>query len=104
MTSFVNINDLLKGKSTSLYNLKPTLPYSSYDGDYGLMKMYEPNLCCLLGLKIGNAFDNKFNCSPNSWMASNRINKLVEFKRPISIQSITAIPTNIFYFSDIPLK
>lgn len=96
ITTFINIIDLLKGQNTSLYNLKPQLPNSLYDGDYGLMKMYENDICCLLGLKIENIIDNKFNCTPNSWMASNRINKLVEFKRPIYIKSISAIPIDVF--------
>lgn len=91
ISSFPNILDLLNGYNASLYNLKPQISYSLYDGDFGLMKMYEDDICCLLGLKINNSFNNKINCSPNSWMSSNRINKLVEFKRPIYIEGISKI-------------
>lgn len=55
------------------------------------MKMYEYDICCLLGLKIEDKINNNINCSPNSWMASNRINKLVEFKRPAFMETITTI-------------
>jgi len=91
ISSFINIIDLLKGSNTVLYNLNPKMPNSIYDGDYRLMKMYEDDICCLLGLKIDNIVDNKFICNPNSWMASNRINKLVEFRRPIFMEKISKI-------------
>ena len=52
-------------------------------------KNYE-NICCLLGLKKYNMSNNIINCIPNSWMASRRINKLIEYKRPIHMENITA--------------
>lgn len=91
ITTFSKILDLLKGLNTLLYNLKPKNKYSLYDGDYGLMKMYEKDICCLLGLKIKDKDENIVTCSPNSWMTSNRINKLVEFRKPSYMESITAI-------------
>lgn len=96
INTFSNVLDLLKGYNTSLYNLKPQVANSLYDGDYGLMKMYEKDICCLLGLKINNKCDNKINCSPNSWMASNRINKLVEFKKPAYMDKISSIPSDMY--------
>lgn len=92
ITTFCNIIDLLKGNNTTLYNLKPQLPNSRYEGDFGLMKKYENDICCLLGLKIDSKIDNKVYCSPNSWMASKRINKLIEYRRPIYMESITSLP------------
>lgn len=94
--TFSNILDLLKNNNASLYNLKPKTPYSLYDGDYGLMKMYEKDICCLLGLKVDEKNNNITNCIPNSWMASKRINKLVEFKRPIFIKNISYIPMSLY--------
>ena len=92
METFKNIIDLLKGENTSLYNLKQNSPYSQYKGDFALTKTYENDICCLLGLGVENTNDNKSYCIANSWMASNRINRLVEFKRPIYIQSIMSVP------------
>lgn len=96
ISTFPNILDLLKGLNTSLYSLKIKSGNSLYDGDYGLMKMYEEDVCCLLGLK-NEAKENKLiYCFPNSWMASNRINRLVEFKRPIYMENISQIPLEIY--------
>ena len=92
ITTFKNILDLLKSNyKIALYNLKITPPGSLYNGDYGLLKKYE-NINCLLGLKEKNKDNNTINCVPQSWMASKRINKLVEFKKPIFMESIIAIP------------
>lgn len=97
VTTFSNILDLLNGYNSLLYNLKPKVPYSLYDGDYGLMKMYEKDICCLLGLKIENSNNSLIFCSPNSWMASTRINKLVEFRKPVYIKNIINMPKELFY-------
>lgn len=99
VTTFSNILDLLNGHNTLLYNLKPQTTSSLYDGDYGLVKMYEKDICCLLGLTIEDRDDNIISCSPNSWMASNRINKLVEFKRPIYMNNIIAMQKGISNFN-----
>lgn len=96
VTTFPKILDLLKGHNTSLYNLKPKILGSLYDGDYGLVKIYENDICCLLGLKIDEKDDNIIKCSPNSWMASNRINKLVEFKKPIYMENISSVTIPIY--------
>lgn len=92
INTFHNILDLLKGFNTSLYNLKPQISGSLYDGDYGLMKTYEDDICCLLGLKIEDKNSKYINCVPQSWMASNRINRLVEFRKPIYMENIFIIP------------
>lgn len=89
MITFKNLIDLLKCNNTLLYNLKQKMPGSLYNGDFGLSKNYE-NICCLLGLKKYNMSNNIINCIPNSWMASRRINKLTEYKRPIRMENITA--------------
>ena len=60
------------------------------------MKTYEEDICCLLGLKTESKEDKNIYCFPNSWMASNRINRLVEFKRPIYMESISMIPMEIY--------
>lgn len=96
VTTFSNILDLLKGHNTLLYNFNPKTTNSLYDGDYGLVKIYEKDICCLLGLKIDEKDNNIINCSPNSWMASNRINKLVEFKRPIYMDNISFVPVSLY--------
>lgn len=95
ITTFNNILDLLKGFNSSLYSLKPKNNHSLYEGDYGLMKMYEKDVCCLLGLKIENKENNKIFCVPNSWMASKRINRLVELRRPMYIENIASIPIGV---------
>lgn len=90
--TFHNVLDLLKGYNTSLYNLKPQIRGSMYDGDYGLMKTYQFDICCLLGLKIEEIEAKICKCVPQSWMASTRINRLVEFKKPIFMEAIYMIP------------
>lgn len=96
INTFNNILDLLKGYNTSLYNLKPQIQGSLYDGDYGLMKTYEKDICCLLGLKIENVNNKITKCIPQSWMASNRINRLVEFKKPTYMEAIYIIPVDTY--------
>ena len=96
ITTFNNVLNLLKGFNTSLYSLKFKNNHSSlYEGDYGLMKIYEKDICCLLGLKTENKEGNKIFCVPNSWMASRRINQLVELRRPMYMENISMIPINI---------
>ena len=95
MVTFNNVLDILKGFNTSLYSLKSKNAFSLYNGDYGLVKIYEKDICCLLGLKIENKEESRIYCVPNSWMASRRINQLVEFKRPLYIENISAVPIDI---------
>lgn len=97
INTFCKIKDLLNNSnSTTLYNLKEKIPGSVYNGDYGLMKMYEEDICCLLGLKKENENDNTIHCAPQSWMASNRGNRLIDFKRPIFMKAISVIPANMY--------
>lgn len=97
VTTFVRIKDLLTNENnTILYNLKEKVEGSLYNGDYGLMKTFEDDISCLLGLKEETNINNIINCAPQSWMASNRINRLIEYKRPIYIKSITAIPIKLY--------
>lgn len=95
VTTFCNILDLLKSEKTTLYNLNPKTRGSLYDGDFGLMKLYE-TICCLLGLKIDIEDETTLYCVPQSWMASTRTNILVENKRPIYMREITKIPIEIY--------
>lgn len=100
ITTFSNIIDLLKSNdNTSLYSLKVPVAGSLYNGDYGLLKSYETENC-LLGLKIDsnteNINDDIVSCIPQSWMASKRINKLIEFKNPIYKSCIYPIPIELY--------
>ena len=95
--TFHNIIDLLKSNNnTILYNLKQKVIGSMYNGDYGLMKIYEEEICCLFGLKVDNENNEFINCAPQSWMASNRTNRLIEGKRPIYMLNITAMPISFY--------
>lgn len=90
--TFRNVLDLLsENKNTMLFNLKEKTPGSMYDGDFGLLKIYE-ELSCLLGLKINEEEVNTIYCAPQSWMVNNRPNRLVEGKRPIYMETILKIP------------
>ena len=73
-----------------------------YDGDYGLLKIFE-NLNCLLGLKAEISINDNISCVPQSWMANTRVNKLVENKKIIFMNGISKIPVNLFnedYFKE----
>ena len=89
--TFPNIIDLMKGNDTNLYNLKTKTVGSLYNGDYGLKKMYDHNVCCLLGLQVTDKSKNNINCFPNSWMANKNNNNLVKCKRPIYMENIVAV-------------
>lgn len=95
ITSFHNIADLLESKNTSLYDLKYKVPGSIYDGDFGLMKIYE-NISCLLGLKIINQENTNILCAPQNWMASMKTIHLIEHKKPIYMEDIIAIPAELY--------
>ena len=95
--TFSRIKEILNSdNNTILSNLKIRTPGSLYNGDYGLMKLFEDNICCLLGLKEESSNNNIINCAPQSWMASSRINRLIEYKRPIYLNKIIAIPTYLY--------
>lgn len=94
--SFHNIIDLLdNNKSKMLYDLRQKTPGSMYDGDYGLLKIFE-DLNCLLGLKSETKLNDIIYCAPQSWMSSTRVNKLVENRKVIYMKDITKIPINLF--------
>lgn len=94
--TFKNIIDLLKkNENTTLYNLNRKIPGSMYNGNYGLLKIYE-EIYCLFGLKIENENMNFVYCAPQSWMASNRISRLIEGNKPIFMENITAIPVEMY--------
>lgn len=95
INTFNRIIDLLKGANTTLYNLQPKMAGSLYNGDYGLLKIYE-DVNCLLGLVISDFDDKTINCSPQSWMASTKVNHLIEFKKPIFMYEIIEIPVEMF--------
>lgn len=64
--TFRNVLDLLsENKNTMLFNLKEKTPGSMYDGDFGLLKIYE-ELSCLLGLKVNEEEINTIYCAPQS--------------------------------------
>ena len=89
--TFSNLLDLLKSDNTILYNLKEKVPGSMYDGDYGLLKIYE-EMYCLLGLKEIEKTQEEIYCVPQSWMANNRENNLTKYKVPLYMNKIIAIP------------
>lgn len=95
VTTFHLILDLLKSENTTLYNLQQNVVGSVYHGDFGLLKIYE-KINCLLGLVINDDDKNNITCAPQSWMASVRINNLIEFKKPIYMENISMVPINIY--------
>lgn len=95
ISTFKNIIDLLDGYNVSFFEFREKVAGSQFNGDYGILKLYE-DVNCLLGLKIDSSINEITKCIPNSWMASNRSNKLVEFKRPSYIKSICAIQKSIY--------
>lgn len=100
--TFKNITDLLNGTSSTLFEFREKISGSQFNGDYGILKVYE-DVNCLLGLRIDSSLNDIINCIPISWMASNRSNKLVELKRPSYMKSIYAIPINL-YNEEYPIK
>lgn len=96
INTFHYLVDLLKSNDkTILYDLKRKVVGSMYDGDYGLLKIYE-QIYCLLGLKFENKINNVINCAPQSWMASSRVNKLIEHRAPIFMEIIYAVPISVY--------
>ncbi len=90
---FPKLLDLLKDESTTLYNLKEKVPGSMYDGDYGLLKIYEI-MYCLLGLKELNSNNDKIYCAPQSFMVNNRENSLTKYKVPLYMNEIIFVPAD----------
>lgn len=96
ISTFHHILELLKGiDSPILYDLKQKTPGSMYNGDFGLMKIYE-QIYCLFGLKSESKIDNVINCAPQSWMASNRVNRIIEGKKPIYMERIYVVPLELY--------
>ena len=75
--------------------LKKKVPGSLYNGDYGLLKIYE-KMYCLLGLKEFDKINCQTYCAPQSWMASNRENNLTKNKIPIYMIGINTISKEKF--------
>lgn len=94
--TFHNILNMLNEvNNTTLYNLKEKVQGSAYNGDYGLLNIIE-NIYCLLGLKLDSTINDSAVCVPQSWMASNRANKLIYGKPPIYFKKIIAVPINLY--------
>ena len=89
------LNLLTENNNTILYSLKEAIPDNLYKGDFGLFKIYE-QIFCLLGLKINIESEKAIICAPQSWMASKRPNRLVENKRPIYMEKIIAISSDLY--------
>lgn len=93
--TFKNLPDLLNGRNTILYNLQEKNPVSLYDGDFGLMKIYQndngDNIYCLLGIKNNNIY----NCVPQSWMVEKRPNNLIQYKKPLYLKDIDKVPVEV---------
>lgn len=92
---FQNILDLLKNGS-QLYNLKMNTPNSLYEGDFGLSKIYENEIYCLLGLKEDSKINLNIECVPQSWMVGKRKNKIIENRRAIYYNNINCIPIELY--------
>ena len=60
-----------------------------------LIDTYE-DLFCLLGLKSEYETKSINSRAPQSWMASNRPNKLVVFKNPIYMKEINKLPSELY--------
>lgn len=102
--TFKYIPDIFKNVGVNLYNVKENKQAMSlYNGDYALSKTYQEiqkngkvkSIYCVLGLKNQKSVSKNFLCAPQSWMASDRPNSLIEYKKPLYICAITAIPTEI---------
>ena len=94
--TFRNIIDLLKNNDkTSLYSLKQHVEGSMYNGDYGLFKTYE-EMYCLFGLKEEKEIQQFVCCVPQSWMAGNRTSRLILGKKPLYMEYIVVVPTEVF--------
>ena len=95
VSTFNKIIDLLNENNQSLYSLKPQKFGSMYEGDFGLLKIYE-NYNCLLALIIDEVDINAIKCAPQSWMVSDRVNQLINGKKPIYMKNISVIPKDIY--------
>lgn len=102
--TFRHIPSLFEENGTILYNLREkNNPMSLYDGDFGLMKIFQipnsegivQNIYCLLGLKNRGSSTTAYNCAPQSWMADKRPNSLVQYKKPLYIKEICKLPIAI---------
>lgn len=100
--TFPKILDLLKSnKNVALFDLSIVPRNSLYNGDFGLLKMYECDINCLLGLKKSSETEKTVNCVPQSWMANTRVIKLTEFKKPLYMENISIIPKDVFEINEI---
>ncbi len=103
INTFKYIPDIFDEYGVILYSLHDKKnPMSLYNGDFGLMKIYQQTFCdndikqiyCLLGLKNHVASEKRYACVPQSWMADTRPNSLVQYRKPLYIKSISKLPAN----------
>ena len=93
--TFPHILDILKnGEGIYLYNIKGKTPGSIYNGDYGLAATFD-GINCLLGIKEDQLLDNIIYV-PQSWMSSNRPNKLIFGKKPMYFKEIIIIEKELY--------
>ena len=95
INTFHKISELLKGNNVSLYNLQSRVNGSVYNGDYGILKIYQ-DIKCFLGLKLSKQENNIIECVPQSWMSHNKVIYLIKFKKPIYMEDIIVIPLDIY--------
>lgn len=108
--TFKYIPDIFKNVGVNLYNVRENKQTMSlYNGDYALSKTYQElqkngnvkPIYCILGLKNQKSLPKKYLCVPQSWMASDRPNSLIEYKKPLYIGCISPIPTEVSQFEDL---
>lgn len=108
--TFKYIPDIFKNVGVNLYNVRENKQTMSlYNGDYALSKTYQElqkngnakPIYCILGLKNQKSLPKKYLCVPQSWMASDRPNSLIEYKKPLYIGYISPIPTEVSQFEDL---
>lgn len=109
ITTFKYIPSIFDEKHTILYNLREkNNPMSLYDGDFGLMRVFQiesnannmEDIYCLLGLKNRGLLETTYNCVPQSWMADRRPNSLVQYKKPLYIKMLAKLPLKITQHSE----
>lgn len=74
MKTFSNIEDLLNGVKTNLFDIRGSNDGSLIKGEYGLLKIYE-DVYCFLGLKVDNENDNATHCVPLTWISDRKAYK-----------------------------
>lgn len=108
--TFKYIPEIFDKNSVILYNLRiKNNPMSLYNGDFGLMKIFQKQtannkvkqIYGLLGLKNHIESEKGYNCVPQSWMADTRPNSLVQYRKPLYIKGLAKLPVNASTFEDL---